>query len=81
MVCNVCTTEAESQNRGEVAVFYRDTNRYQVENTASFDPNMVSFLIMAGVRRRYVAGAYVTPTYMPDVHRVKQVLRAESKGL
>ena len=52
-----------------------------MENTASFGPNVVSFLLMLGARQRYVVGAYVPPNNRPSVHCVKQALQAAPKGL
>ena len=71
---DVWETEAESQHRGGVAVLWRAAKGWQVEITASFGPNVVSFLLMLGSRRFYVVGAYDTPNDMPAVHSVDQVL-------
>ena len=52
-----------------------------MENTARFGPNVVSFLLTLGARRRYVVGAYVPPNDRPIVHRVEQALLAAPTGL
>ena len=43
---------------------------FQVEGTASFGPNVVSFLLTSGARLWYVLGAYVPPNDMTAVHCV-----------
>ena len=73
--------ERESRYWGGVAVVCRAANWWQVEGTASFGPNMVSFLLMFGARRWYVVGEYMPPNDVPSVHCVKQALRAAPKGL
>ena len=52
-----------------------------MEDTASFGPNVVSFLIKLGSRLWYVVGSYVPPNDVPAVHSVDQALRAATKGL
>ena len=78
---NVLEMEAESLQWGGVAVVLRAEKGRHVEGTASFGPNMVSFLLMFGARRWYVVGEYMPPNDVPSVHCVKQALRAAPKGL
>ena len=49
---------------------WRAAKGWQVGNTASFGPNLVSFLLTSGARRWYAVGAYVPPNNRPSVHRV-----------
>ena len=67
----VWETEAESWHRGGVALVWRPAKGCQVENTTSFGTNVVSFLLMAGARRWYLVGAYVTPNDRPSVHHME----------
>ena len=62
-------------------MIWRAAKGWQVENMARFGPSAVILLMMSGARRWYVVGAYMPPNNTPDVHNVKQVLRAASKGL
>ena len=71
---DVWETEAESWHRGGVAVVWRAPKGYQVENTASFGPDVVSLLLTSGARQWYIVGAYVLPNNRPSVHRVEQAL-------
>ena len=80
-VYDIWATETESLHRGGVAVVWRAAKGWRVEITASFGPNVVSFLLMLGSRRFYVVGAYVIPNDMPAVHSVEQVLQVLPKGL
>ena len=52
-----------------------------MENTASFSPSVVSFLLTSGARRCYVVDAYVPPNNRPIVHRMEQALKAVPMGL
>ena len=60
---------------------WRAAKGWQVENTDSFGPNVVSFLLTLGARRWYIVGAYVPPNNRPSVHRVEQALQAAPAGL
>ena len=53
----------------------------QVESTAIFGPNVVSFLLTPVARRWYVVGAYKPPNDVRNVHRLEQTLRATPKVL
>ena len=54
---------------------------WQVDNTASLCPNVVSFLLTLEARWFYVVGAYMPPNNGPGVHRMEQSLRSAPKGL
>ena len=60
--------------RGGVAVVWRVAKGWQVENTAIFGPNVVSFLLILGERRWYIVGAYVPPNDVPAMNLVEQAL-------
>ena len=47
---DVWSTEAESWHQGGVVVVLRAAKGWQVKGTASFVPNVVSFLLMLGTR-------------------------------
>ena len=66
---------------GGVAVVCRAANWWQVEGTASFGPNMVSFILTSRTRRWYIIGVYMPLNYVSAVHHVDQVLRAAPKVL
>ena len=66
---------------GGVAVVGRAAKGWQVDSTARFGPNVVSFLLTLGARLWYVVGAYVNPNDAPDIHSVDKDLRASPKGL
>ena len=70
-----------TQHRAGVTVVCRATMGWQVEDTASFVPNVVSFLCTSGARLWYIVGAYMPPNDVPAVHCAEQTLRAVSKGL
>ena len=60
---------------------WRAAKGWQVEDMASFGPNMEMFLPTSGARRWYVVGEYVPPNNVPAMHRVEQALRAAPKGI
>ena len=77
----VWASTAESRHRGGVSVVWREDAGWQVEGIVNFGPNMESFLLMSGLWRWYVVGAYVPPNEATDVHGVEQTLEASPKGM
>ena len=72
---NVSATEAESWHcGGGVALVWREATGWQVDNTARFGPNVVSFLLTSGARLWYVGGLYAPPNDVAGVHRLEQAL-------
>ena len=52
---------------------------WKVEGIFNLSPNVASFLLISGLRRWYVVGAY-TPQYdVPAVHRIEQALEVATK--
>ena len=54
----VRTTEAESQHRGGIAIFWKDREELGVEGVRNFGPNWVSFIIQLGQKFLYGAWKY-----------------------
>ena len=52
--CSVVATDAPSQHRGGVAVFYRLSPHFAVEAERKFGPNVVGFQLATGARRWYI---------------------------
>ena len=49
------------RNRGGVAVFFRPSLRYAVEDVQQFGPNVVGLHLATGDRRWYIVGCYLAP--------------------
>ena len=58
---SVIATDAPSQHRGGVALFYRSKPHFVVEAVERFGPNVLGFQVATGERRWYIVGAYVSP--------------------
>ena len=80
-VYDIWATETESWHRGGVAVVWRAAKGWRVEITASFGPNVVSFLVTLGEILWYILGAYVPTNNMSDLHFMDQALRPAPNGL
>ena len=76
---SVWVTEAESGNRGGVAVVFREDVGWKLEGIVNFGPNVASFLLTLGSRRWYVVGVYVPPNDAPAVHCIEQALEEAPK--
>ena len=62
-------------------VFWRAEKGWQVENTYSFGPNVVCFLLTLGSRRWYAVEEYIPPNDRPSLHCMEQGLKASPTGL
>ena len=74
----VWETEVDSRHWGGG---WKQEAVWQVEGVENYGPDVVSFLLMLGVCRCYVVGAYVPPNYIATVHQVEQVLVANPNGV
>ena len=70
---HVTATEASSPHQGGIALFYKDSTRWQVESIRHHGPNVISCLLVTGNRRYGVVGAYI-PT--ADTLTLNQITRA-----
>ena len=70
----VIATNAPSKHQGGVALFYRDSDQFQVEAYQSFGPNVISFQLVSGRRRWFVVGCYIPPTCNTTIEQVTQAL-------
>ena len=52
----VVATDAPSRHRGGVALFYRPSSLFAVEEVREYGPNMISFEVATGGRRWYIIG-------------------------
>ena len=57
----VLATDAASAHQGGVALCHRQSDHFEVEETRTHGPNVISFHLMTGDTRYYVVGAYVPP--------------------
>ena len=52
----IIATDAPSQHRGGVAIFYRSEPHFVVEAVDKFGPNVIGFQLATGARRWYIVG-------------------------
>ena len=57
----VVATDALSRHRGGVALFYRPSALFAVEEVSEYVPNVISFEVATGGRRWYIIGCYLAP--------------------
>ena len=58
---SVIATDAPSQHRGGVALFYRSEPHFVVEAVDKFGPNVLGFQLATGARRWYIVGGTLRP--------------------
>ena len=67
---DVIATNAMSKQRGGVALCYRKSDHFEVEETVKHGPNVMAFQLETGRRRYYVVGAYLPPSDTTTIDHV-----------
>ena len=62
----VVATDAPRRHRGGVALFYRTSAQFAVEEVREYGPNVLSFEVVTGRRRWYIIGCYIAPRQRSD---------------
>ena len=76
----VVATDAPSRHRGGVALFYRTSAQFAVEEVKEYGPNVLSFKVMTGRRRWYIIGCYIAPDDARTIERVVTALGDKPRG-
>ena len=50
-------TEVEINYQGGIAVVWQRDNGWQLHTMTNYEPNLISFMLTTGWKRRYVVGA------------------------
>ena len=65
---HVVATDALSRHRGGVALFYRPSPLFEVEDVQEYGPNVLSFEVATGAQQWYIIGCYLAPN---DTERIE----------
>jgi hypothetical protein len=71
---HVVAAEARRHCQGGVALFFRDSDCWQVESVRKHGPNVISFELVMGQRRIPVVGACIPPADLSTVEHVNQAM-------
>ena len=77
---SVVATDAPSQHRGGVAVFYRPAPHFLVGAVQHFGPNVVGFHLATGGRRWYIVVCYLSPDDTLTIDSVAAALKERPQG-
>ena len=77
---SVIATDAPSQHRGGVALFYRSESHFVVEAVEKFGPNVLRFQLATGARRWYSVVVYIAPKDTTTMERVVEAIRRKPQG-
>ena len=69
----VVATDTPSRHRGGVALFYRPSAQFAVEEVREYGPNVISFEVATGRRRWYIIGWYIAPDDARTIGRCRGV--------
>jgi hypothetical protein len=78
---NIFASNAVSIRQGGIALFWRDNDLYEIEESKIHGPNVLSFELVTGKTRFYIVGAYL-PSSDPSttLKHVKQAGRSAPMG-
>ena len=76
----VVATDAPSQHRGRVELFYRPLPLFELEAVQEYGPNVLSFEVVTGARRCYIIGCYLAPDDAETIELVVTALGDRLKG-
>ena len=76
----VVVTDSPSRHRGGVALFYRTSAQFAVEEVREYGPNVLSFEVVTGRRRWYIIGCYIAPDDARTIERVVTALGDQPCG-
>ena len=77
---SVFATDAPSPHCGGVALFWRESDLFEVEAERSWGANVISFQLVTGLGRYYVIGGYIPPSDMSPLSEVKEAWKHCPKG-
>ena len=77
---SVIATDAQSQHRGSVTLFYRSEPLFMVEAVEKFGHNVLGFHLASGARRWYIVGVYIAPEDTETMERVVEAIRRKPRG-
>jgi hypothetical protein len=66
--------------RGEISLFWRTSETYEIEEVELCRPNVLSFQFVSGATRWYIVGCYIPPTNLTTLMQVDQAWLACQKG-
>ena len=70
---SVIATDANSVSQGGVALFWRESDDFEVEEVIKHGPNVISFHLVTGADRFYIVGCYIPPS---DTDALEEVAKA-----
>ena len=76
----VVTTDAPSQHHDILAVLYRASLQFAVEDIQKFGPNVMSFQLAMGERRWYIIICYLSPENISMIESTAAALRERPQG-
>ena len=77
---SVAATDAPSQHRGGVVVFYRPLPHFAVEAVQQFGPNVVGFQLATEARRWYIIGCYLASGENSTIESAVTALKERPRG-
>jgi hypothetical protein len=77
---HIQATHAPSVWQGGISLFWMASDLYEVEEVDMQGSNVLSFLLVLGATRYYIAGCYIPPNNLTTLTHIKQAWMACPKG-
>ena len=68
---NIVASEASSDRQGGVALCWKESRLFEVEETKFFGPNVVAFRLLTGRSGFYVVGCYIPPSDLLTLQQIE----------
>ena len=78
---NVIATASPNQHQGGLAIFYRNSEHWQLEAHQTFGHNVVSFQLSSGRLRWYVVGSYIPPESLAELDHIVKAFTQCPEGV
>ena len=76
----IAASNAPSARQGGVALCWRGSKLFEIEETQIWGPNVVAFRLLTGKHRLYVMGCYIPPSEMNTLDEVEEAWKQCPKG-
>ena len=76
----VLAADAASAHQGGVALCHWQSNLFEVEETRTHGPNVISFHLITGDTPYYIVGAYVPPSDLGTLDHIQDAMSSARRG-
>ena len=77
---SVVASDAPSSKKGGIALCWKESQLYELEETKFFGPHVLAFRVITGGLRFYVVGCYIPPSSTDELRHIRDAYRGCPEG-